>query len=116
TTYVRVWKPDGTTLTNGGPYYATGSFDGLSGTGDLLTTPTLSRDGSQVAFLDKQGSRLTLMAGAAAGTPSAIHTFPAGSGGMRPMVADNGAVVVRDGGTSGSLIMLFQAGHAPVTI
>jgi len=118
-TYIRLWQPGGpgTNFTN----LATGS----SASNDILVVPTISPDGTQFAYEDSSSGTLYLYIGNIIyenGTPpvvngtTLVNAFPAGSGGLRPMIANNGAVVVRDGSTTTSPIMLYQVGHTPITI
>src|SRR5208337_4108496 len=92
---------------------------------DILVVPTISPDGTQFAYEDSSSGTLYLYIGNIIyenGTPpvvngtTLVNAFPTGSGGLRPMIANNGAVVVRDGSTTTSPIMLYQVGHTPVTI
>src|SRR5208337_1534223 len=114
-TYIRLWKPSGA---------ETGLETGNSANGDLYLIPTISPNGTQFAYQDSLSGTIVLYIGIIAyvnGTPvvtgtTPVNTFPAGSGGLRPMIANNGAVVVRDGSTTTSPIMLYQVGHTPVTI
>jgi hypothetical protein len=105
-TYIRIWQANGNST-----IYASGAFNGSTGGGDLLTIPSISPDGTQVAYQDKTSSSLFLYIN---GQPA--HAFPAGAAGLREMIANNGAVVVQDGNTTNSPIMLFQLGNTPVTI
>ena len=75
-TYIRLWQPSGAE-TN----LATGSS--TAGSGDILVIPTISPDGTQFAYQDNSSGSLILYIN---GTPA--HTFPAGSGGLRPMIAN----------------------------
>jgi len=111
-TYIRLWQPSGTytTLQNG-----------LSSNDDILVIPTTSPDETTAglplaySYQDNSSGSLSLYIKQANGT-FGFYALPAGSGGLRPMIADNGAVVVRDGSTTTSPISLFQLGQKPVTI
>jgi hypothetical protein len=61
--------------------------------------------------LDNSSGTLSLFIN---GSPA--HAFPAGSGGLRPQIANNGAVVVQDGSTITSPITVFQLNKTPVVI
>ncbi len=102
-TYIRLWHPAGTKI----------DFEQASSdTGDLYVVPTISPDGTQFAWLDAQlPNQLTLYVDGVR-----VHTFPANSGGLQPMIANNGSVVVRDGSTTTSPIRLFHFTQTPVTI
>ena len=114
-TYIRLWQP-------GGP--GTNFTDletGSSANGDLYLIPTISPNGTQFAYQDDLSGTIVLDIGTIAyvnGTPvvtgtTPVYTFPAGSGGLRPMIADNGNVVVRGGSTTTSPIVLVQPGQTP---
>ena len=77
-TYIRLWHPSGAEAN-----LATGS----SANGDILVVPTISPDGTQFAYQDSLSGTLVLFIN---GTPA--HTFPAGSGGLRPKIANNGGL------------------------
>jgi hypothetical protein len=98
--FIRTWHTNGTFSSD-----ATGSST------DTVLLPTVSPDGKQIAYIDLFSSTDTLYIN---GTPA--HTFPAGSGGLRPMIANNGAVVYRDGSQTTSPIRVSQVGHTVVTI
>ncbi len=101
-TYIRLWQPSG---------LYTVKAQGSSANGDILVVPTISPDGTQFAYQDNLSGTLILYIN---GTPA--HTFPAGSGGLRPKIANNGAVVVQDGSTTTSPIKVFELNTTPVTI
>jgi hypothetical protein len=101
-TYIRLWYPDAT---------KTDLEQGSSANGDLFVVPTISPDGKRYAYLDDVSHTFKLFIQGAS-----VHQFPANSSGLQPMIANNGAVVVRDGSTTTSPIRLFQLGQTPVTI
>jgi Repeat of unknown function (DUF5650)/Invasin, domain 3/Immunoglobulin I-set domain len=104
--YIRTWQPNGTY--GSGPD-AQGSFDLNSASGDIVLNPSISPDSKQVAYEDRVSHIVTLYI-----NNQAAHTFPSASTGLGDVIANNGAVVVRDGSTSNSPII--QIGQAPLTI
>ncbi|MGP0069137.1 MAG: hypothetical protein ACLQGP_36750 [Isosphaeraceae bacterium] len=102
-TYIRVWHTDGT---------STIEQKGDSNSGDILLIPIISPDGTEYAYLDDLSGTPPVLE--INGTPD--HTFPAGSGGLSPMIANDGAVVYRDGSQTTSPIRVSQIGSKVATI
>jgi hypothetical protein len=100
-TFIRVWSATGVGTTRASS----------TSSSDILVLPAISPDGSHFAYIDVQSGTDVLEID---GSPS--HTFPAGTGGLRPMIANNGAVVVRDGSTTTSPIKIFLRGHPTITV
>ncbi|MGO9600226.1 MAG: dockerin type I domain-containing protein [Isosphaeraceae bacterium] len=111
-TFIRLWYPNGSNAT-----IASGSSS--SPGGDILGVPTVSPNEQWFAYEDQQlqadgtyDTFLDISNGASVqGLPTNSH-----SGGLQPMIANNGAVVIRDGSTAIDPILLIQIGKTPVTI
>jgi hypothetical protein len=114
TYFIRIWQQNGKGAIsyNNHPYNAKGT------NGTSVVLPTISPDGTKYAYFQDVSGQLTLYIGDSATATNTVvpYTFPAHSGGLRPMIANNGAVVVRAGGTNTDPIMQFQIGQPDVTI
>jgi hypothetical protein len=105
---------------NAGPTTLAKTGDsGPLGTYNSVTLPSIANDGS-VAFVGLTNNSATtglfLQPAGVEGTEVKLRQFPAGSGGLRPAIADGQQVIVRDGGTTTSPITIFQANGAQTTI